>query len=137
MTMQDIVAHITAFSEQEKFSYRTYFKTKRCEQNLTLRTVTLFSHALDVSIAELLFPQTKKWMRVQNEQDIKRHISRVVERYRITHKLLRKELAVIIGISMVTYTRIDRAEQNLTLDTIEQMADHIKTPAQDLLFGRI
>jgi DNA-binding XRE family transcriptional regulator len=137
MTMQDIVAHITAFSEREKFSYRTYFKTIRCEQNLTLRTVGLFSHALDVSIAELLFPQTKKWMRIQNEQDIKRHISRVVERYRVTHKLLRKELAVIIGISMVTYTRIDRAEQNLTLDTIEQMADHIKTPAQDLLFGRI
>lgn len=137
LSMQDFVALITSFADGEKFSYRTYFKTMRRDNNLTLKTISLFSRALDISIAELLFPRTEKWTRTQNEQQIKEHIARALDHYRRKHDLQKKELAQHIGVTVVTFVKTERAEQNLTLDTIEQMADRLRLTPQQLFFGKI
>jgi transcriptional regulator with XRE-family HTH domain len=139
LTNRDLVALIKRFASEKEFSYRTYFLTMRQQQNLTLGTVALFARALELSVAELLLPAARlePWMKRLDLQQIKENIARSVDGYRKRKNLLKKDVADIIGISVVTYYKIEQAQQNLTLAIIGLIASRLGMPPAALLLGRV
>ncbi|RWG47940.1 MAG: XRE family transcriptional regulator [Mesorhizobium sp.] len=139
LTNRDFVALIKRFASEKEFSYRTYFLTMRQEQNLTLATVALFARALEISVAELLLPAARlePWMKRLDLQQIKDNIARSVDGYRKRKNLMKKDVADLIGISVVTYYKIEQAQQNLTLAIIGLIASRLGIPTAALLLGRV
>lgn len=137
LKMKEAVELIKRHSVDEKFSYRTYFLTVRSENNLTLSTVALFSRALNISIAELLFPPdvVQPWTYAFTEQMVKDKIASNIELIREQRQLHKKACAELIGVGEPTYYKIERAVQNLTLDTIETIAVRLRLTPQWLMFG--
>ncbi|RWK44700.1 MAG: XRE family transcriptional regulator, partial [Mesorhizobium sp.] len=51
--------------------------------------------------------------------------------------ILKKEVADLIGISVVTYYKIEQGQQNLTLAIIGMIAKGLGVPTAALLLGRV
>jgi DNA-binding XRE family transcriptional regulator len=140
LTNRDFVALIKRFASEKEFSYRTYYLTMRQGQNLTLETVALFARALEISVAELLLPADvlEPWMKRLDLQQIKDNIARAVDGYRKRKNLMKKEVAAdVIGISLFSYYKIERAQQNLTLAIIGLIANRLGMPPAALLLGHL
>jgi len=135
--IKDTVELIKRHSADGKFSYRTYYLTVRSENNLTLSTVALFSRALNISTAELLFPSdvVQPWTYSFTEQMVKDKIASNIELIRTQRQLDKKACAQLIDVGEPTYHKIRRGVQNLTLDTIEMIAVRLKLTPQWLMFG--
>lgn len=136
---RDFVALIKSFASEKEFSYRTYYLTMRQEQNLTLATVALFARALEISVAELLLPPAvvEPSMKRLEVQQIKDNIARAMNGFRKHKNLMKKEVADLIGISVVTYYKIEQGEQNLTLAIVGMIAKGLGVPTAALLLGRV
>jgi transcriptional regulator with XRE-family HTH domain len=139
LSNRDFVALIKSFASEKEFSYRTYYLTMRQGQNLTLATVALFARALEISIAELLLPAAhlESWMKRLDLQQIKHNIARAVDGYRKRKNLMKKDVADLIGISVVTYYMIEQAQQNLTLAIIGMIGKGLGVPTAALILGRV
>ena len=139
LTNRDFVALIKRFASEKEFSYRTYYLTMRQGQNLTLETVALFARALEISMAELLLPEDllEPWMKRLDLQQIKDNIARAVDGYRKRKNLMKKDVADLIGISVVTYYKIEQAQQNLTLAIIGLIANRLGMQPAALLLARL
>lgn len=137
MTIRDFVAMIKDHAEDKKFSYRTYFLAARSDSNMTLNTIDLFSRALKISIAELLFPdrQLTTSMKRLDQSEIRIQVARSLEEYRKRENLNKKEIVALMEINIVSYMQIEKGKQNLTLETIGQMAGKLNIPAWRLLLG--
>jgi transcriptional regulator with XRE-family HTH domain len=139
LSNRDFVALIKSLASEKEFSYRTYYLTMRQEQNLTLATVALFARALEISVAELLLPPAvlEPSMKRLDVQQIKDNIARALNAFRSRKDMLKKEVADLIGISVVTYYKIEQGQQNLTLAIIGMIAKGLGVPTAALLLGRV
>ena len=71
-------------------------------------------------------------------QQIKDNIACAVDGYRKRKNLMKKEVAAdVIGISLFSYYKIERAQQNLTLAIIGLIANRLGMPPAALLLGRV
>ena len=139
LSNRDFVALIKSFASEKEFSYRTYYLTKRQEQNLTLGTVALFARTLEISVAELLLPAAalEPSMKRLDVQQIKDNIARAVNAFRSRKDMMKKDVADLIGISVVTYYKIEQGQQNLTLAIIGIIGKGLGVPTAALLLGRV
>ena len=70
-------------------------------------------------------------------QQIKDNIARALNAFRSRKDMLKKEVADQIGISVVTYYKIEQGQQNLTLAIIGMIAKGLGAPTAALLLGRV
>ena len=70
-------------------------------------------------------------------QQIKDNIARALNAFRSRKDMLKKQVADLIGISVVTYYKIEQGQQNLTLAIIGMIAKGLGVPTAALLLGRV
>jgi transcriptional regulator with XRE-family HTH domain len=117
-------------------SYRTYIETSRQNNNVTLRTLEFMARALDVSIAAMLAGDAKieDWAHALGDDDIRRRLAGVINNERLDRRLLRKEMAELLGVAQMTYTKLERGQGNISVDTIAGIAGALKRDPATFLF---
>jgi len=123
-------------SRGQGLSYRTYIETCRQNNNVTLRTLEFMARALGVSIAAMLAGDAKieDWARSLGTDDIRRRLADIINKERANRDLLRKEMAALLGVSQMTYTKLERAQGNISIDTIAGIAGALKRDPATFLF---
>jgi transcriptional regulator with XRE-family HTH domain len=132
---QDMAALLRS-SRGEGLSYRTYIETSRQNNNVTLRTLEFMARALGVSIAAMLAGDAKieDWEHSLGADDIRRRLANIINEERAYRGLLRKEMATLLGVSQMTYTKLERAQGNISIDTIAGIAGALKRDPATFLF---
>ena len=132
---QDMAALLRS-SPGQGLSYRTYIETTRQNNNVTLRTLEFMARALDVSIAAMLAGDAKidTWARSLGADDICRRIADVINQERAHRDLLRKEMAALLGVSQMTYMKLERGNGNISVDTIAGVAGALGREPATFLF---
>lgn len=133
------MASLFRTQDGEGLAYGTYIGTVRKRINVTLRTVAQMSLALDVSIADLLMAgkQIEPWTRSLTEMDVMQRLAAIVEGQRNERGMTRRALAAYIGITEVTYTKIERAAGNVSVDTLAMIAKALGLDPVTFLFKQI
>jgi len=105
-------------------SYRTYIETSRQNNNITLRTLEFMAGALGVSIADMLIGDARvdNWAHKLDADDIRARLAAIINKERAERELLRKEMAALLGVSQMTYTKLERGQDNISIDTIAFVA---------------
>lgn len=132
---QDMAALLRS-SPGQGLSYRTYIETTRQNNNVTLRTLEFMARALGVSIAAMLAGDAKidTWARSLGADDICRRIADVINQERAHRDLLRKEMAALLGVSQMTYMKLERGTGNISVDTIAGVAGALGREPATFLF---
>jgi transcriptional regulator with XRE-family HTH domain len=117
-------------------SYRTYIETSRQNNNVTLRTLEFMARALGVSISVMLAGDAKieDWAHSLGADDIRRRLANIINKERADRDLLRREMAALLGVSQMTYTKLERRQGNISIDTIAGIAGALKRDPATFLF---
>ncbi|WP_256754667.1 helix-turn-helix transcriptional regulator [Mesorhizobium sp. Mes31] len=120
----------------EGLSYRTYIQTCRRNNNVTLRTLESMARALGVSIAAMLAGDAKieDWAHALGDDDIRRRLADVINNERLNRRLLRKEMAELMGVAQMTYIKLERGQGNISVDTIAGIAGALERDPATFLF---
>lgn len=65
--------------------------------------------------------------------ELRRILAKNVKKERLNRNLSQEDLAAICDLHRTYIGAIERAERNVTLSTLEAIADGLKLPVQDLL----
>jgi len=132
---QDMAALLRS-SPGQGLSYRTYIETTRQNNNVTLRTLEFMARALDVSIAAMLAGDAKidTWARSLGADDICQRLAELINRERAHRDLLRREMAALLGVSQMTYMKLERGKGNISVDTIAGVAGALGREPATFLF---
>lgn len=130
------MAGLLRSSPGQGLSYRTYIETTRQNNNVTLRTLEFMARALDVSIAAMLAGDAKidTWARSLGADDIRQRLADVINKERLDRRLLRKEMAALLGVSQMTYMKLERGKGNISIDTIAGIAGALGREPATFLF---
>jgi transcriptional regulator with XRE-family HTH domain len=123
-------------SRGQGLSYRTYIETSRQNNNVTLRTLEFMARAVGVSIAAMLAGDAKieDWAHSLGADDIRRRLADIINKERADRDLLRKEMATLLGVSQMTYTKLERGQGNISIDTIAGIAGALERDPATFLF---
>lgn len=134
---QDMAALFRS-SRSQGLSYRTYIETSRQNNNVTLRTLEFMACALGVSSAAMLAGEAKieDWAHSLGADDIRRRLADIINKERDDRDLLRKEMAALLGVAQMTYTKLERGQDNVSIDTIAGVAGALKRNPATFLFRR-
>lgn len=122
--------------EGEGLAYRTYIQTVRQKNNVTLTTLQIMASGLQVSVAELLSGGKKlpDGAHQLDETAIRKRLAHVIDMERQRRKMLRYEMAKLIGVAEATFMKVERASGNISVDTIAAIAKALKLDPQTFLF---
>ncbi|MGX5806237.1 helix-turn-helix domain-containing protein [Bradyrhizobium sp. Arg314] len=114
------MAELFRTSPGQGLAYRTYIRTTRKRNNATLQTVEHMAQALQVSIATLLVGGAKvePWAHKLTEKSIRTRLAAIINNERERRNLLRYQMAELMGVSKITFTKLERATGNVSIDTI-------------------
>jgi DNA-binding XRE family transcriptional regulator len=130
------MAELFRTSPGEGLAYRTYIKTIRRRNNVTLHTLGLMGQALGVSIAAFLIGSAKvdPSAHTLDESSIRRRLARIINEERERRELPRYEMATLLGVAELTYTKLERATGNVSVDTIAAIARALGRDPATFLF---
>ncbi|MGX5831962.1 helix-turn-helix domain-containing protein [Mesorhizobium sp. 43Arga] len=105
-------------------AYRAYIRTVRKRNNVTLRTLEQMAKALDLSIAIMLSGDAhiEPWAYVLSAKSICTRLANIIDSERECPNLPRHGMAAPVGVSEVTYSKLERATGNISVDTIAGVA---------------
>jgi len=123
--------------EDQKLAYRTYIQTVRQKNNVTLMTLQIMATGLDMSIAELLVGGSKLPESAYrlDEVSIRKRLAQIIDAERRRRNLLRYEMAELIGVAEATFMKLERANGNVSVDTIAAIAKALKLDPATFLFS--
>lgn len=123
--------------EGQGLAYRTYIQTMRQKNNITLTTLQFMANVMQVSIAELLAGGKKlpEWAHRLDETSIRERLAHVINTERKRRNMLRYEMAELIGVAEATFMKLERANGNVSVDTIAAIAKALKLDPATFLFS--
>lgn len=137
ITHKELVELLRRGTPDGKFSYGTYIKTLRQENNVTLRTLAHMAATLDIAIADFLYGDAAApdWTRKMDTGSIRQRLAMRLELAREKRNLHRYKFAKFLGVGEVTYFKLERGAANVTVDTIAVVAKALDQEPLDFLFG--
>lgn len=69
------------------------------------------------------------------EGDLQKAVGRALRRYRLERGLSQEDFAEVVGVHRTYMGGLERGERNLTLKSLERIAERIKIDPLDLLGG--
>ncbi|MER8823224.1 helix-turn-helix domain-containing protein [Mesorhizobium sp. M0991] len=131
------MAELFRTADGEKLAYRTYIQTVRQKNNVTLTTLQIMAEGLQVSFAELLAGGKKvpEWAHRLDDNAIRKRLARIIDFERQRRTLHRYEMAELIGVAEATFTKLERASGNISVDTIAAIAKALKLNPATFLFS--
>ncbi|RRH99691.1 XRE family transcriptional regulator [Mesorhizobium tamadayense] len=132
------MAELFKTSPGQGLAYRTYIRTMRKQNNVTLRTVEQMARALEVSIATILVGGAKlqPWAHELTEKSIRARLADIINSERERRNLLRYQMAELLGVSEITFTKLERAAGNISVDTIAAVGDALGRDPATFLFRK-
>ncbi|MEI9425379.1 helix-turn-helix domain-containing protein [Mesorhizobium sp. Cs1299R1N1] len=117
-------------------AYRTYIRTTRKRNNVTLRTLEHMAQALQVSIATLLGggAEVEPWAHKLTEKSIRTRLAAIINSERERRNLVRYQMAELLGVSDITFTKLERAAGNVSVDTIAAVGEALGRDPATFLF---
>lgn len=130
------MAELFKTSPGQGLAYRTYIRTMRKRNNVTLRTVEQMAQALEVSIATILVggAELEPWAHKLTEKSIRARLADIINSERERRNLLRYQMAELLGVSEITFTKLERAAGNISVDTIAAVGDALGRDPATFLF---
>lgn len=131
------MAELFRTAEGEKLAYRTYIQTVRQKNNITLTTLQIMADGLHMSVAALL-SGGKKLPELAHQLDeiaIRKRLAHIIDMERQRRNLLRYEMAELIGVAEATFMKLERANGNISVDTIAAIARALKLDPATFLFS--
>ncbi|WP_258052413.1 helix-turn-helix domain-containing protein [Mesorhizobium sp. INR15] len=131
------MAELFRTPEGEKLAYRTYIQTVRQKNNVTLTTLQIMANGLEVSVAGLLVGGKKvpEWAHRLDDNAIRKRLAHIIDFERQRRTLHRYEMATLIGVAEATFTKLERASGNVSVDTIAAIAKALKLDPAAFLFS--
>lgn len=123
--------------EGQKLAYRTYIQTVRRKNNVTLTTLQVMATGTGISIAEFLAGDRKLPEPAYrlDEASIRKRLAHIIDIERKRRNLLRYEMAELIGVAEATFMKLERANGNVSVDTIAAIAKALKLDPATFLFS--
>ncbi|WP_287181352.1 helix-turn-helix transcriptional regulator [Mesorhizobium sp.] len=130
------MAELFKTSPGQGLAYRTYIRTMRKRNNVTLRTVEQMAQALNVSIATLLVggAAVEPWAHKLTETSIRARLAAIIDSERKRRNLVRHQMAELLGVSEITFTKLERANGNISVDTIAAVGEALGRDPATFLF---
>lgn len=130
------MAELFKTSPGQGLAYRTYIRTMRKRNNVTLRTVEQMAQALEVSIATLLVggAAVEPWAHELTEKSIRARLAAIIDSERKRRNLVRYQMAELLGVSEITFTKLERASGNISVDTIAAVGEALGRDPATFLF---
>ncbi|RWI89898.1 MAG: XRE family transcriptional regulator [Mesorhizobium sp.] len=130
------MAELFKTSPGQGLAYRTYIRTTRRRNNVTLRTVEQMAEALQVSIATLLLGgvAVEPWAHKLTEKSIRARLAAIINNERERRNLARYQMAELLGVSEITFTKLERATGNVSIDTIAAIGEALGRDPATFLF---
>lgn len=130
------MAELFKTSPGQGLAYRTYIRTMRKRNNVTLRTVEQMAQALEVSIATLLVGDAavEPWAHKLTEKSIRARLAAIINSERKRRNLVRYQMAELLGVSEITFTKLERASGNISVDTIAAVGEALGRDPATFLF---
>jgi len=69
--------------------------------------------------------------------DLQQQLGRALREYRLARGLSQEQLAELLGVHRTYMGGIERGERNLTLKSVERIAEHLALPPLELLAGTV
>jgi transcriptional regulator with XRE-family HTH domain len=66
-------------------------------------------------------------------QEIRKILAKNIEKYRVSKKISREELSLILGVDNSYISKLEKANINITIDKIEQLANYFEIDVYKLL----
>ena len=66
-------------------------------------------------------------------QEIRKILANNIEKYRVSKKISREELSLILGVDNSYISKLEKSNINITIDKIEQLADYFEIEVYKLL----
>lgn len=131
------MAELFRTPEGEKMAYRTYIQTVRQKNNVTLTTLQVMANGLQLSVAGLLIGGKKvpEWAHRLDDNAIRKRLAYIIDFERQRRTLHRYEMATLIGVAEATFTKLERASGNVSVDTIAAIAKALKLDPATFLFS--
>lgn len=131
------MAELFRTAEGEKLAYRTYIQTVRQKNNVTLTTLQVMANGLQLSFAGLLAGGKKvpEWAHRLDDNAIRKRLAHIIDFERQRRTLHRYEMAELIGVAEATFTKLERASGNVSVDTIAAIAKALKLDPATFLFS--
>ncbi|WP_036263596.1 helix-turn-helix transcriptional regulator [Mesorhizobium sp. WSM2561] len=130
------MAELFKTSPGQGLAYRTYIRTTKKRNNVTLRTLENMAQALQVSIATLLVggAEVEPSAHKLTEKSIRTRLAAIINSERERRNLLRYQMAELLGISEITFTKLERATGNVSVDTIAAVGEALGRDPATFLF---
>ncbi|WP_292721400.1 helix-turn-helix transcriptional regulator [Mesorhizobium sp.] len=130
------MAELFKTSPGQGLAYRTYIRTMRKRNNVTMRTVEQMAQALQVSIATLLVggAAVEPWAHKLTETSIRARLAAIIDSERKRRNLVRHQMAELLGVSEITFTKLERANGNISVDTIAAVGEALGRDPATFLF---
>ncbi|TIS18491.1 MAG: helix-turn-helix domain-containing protein [Mesorhizobium sp.] len=130
------MAELFKTSPGQGLAYRTYIRTTRKRNNVTLRTLEQMAQALQVSIATLLVggAEVEPWAHKLTEKSIRARLATIINSERERRNLVRYQMAELLGVSEITFTKLERADGNVSVDTIAAIGEALGRDPATFLF---
>lgn len=137
LTHKEFVILIRSGAPDERFSYGTYIKTHRRENNVTLRTLDHIAQTLGITIADLLYGEetAPDWARKLDAAALRLRLSKQLEKARESRGIPQVTFAKYLNIAEVTYGKIMHQKTNFTVDTVAVIAAGVGKSPVEFLFG--
>jgi len=131
------MAELFRTADGEKLAYRTYIQTVRQKNNVTLTTLQIMANGLQVSVAGLLAGGKKvpDWAHRLDDNAIRKRLAHIIDFERQRRTLHRYEMATLIGVAEATFTKLERASGNVSVDSIAAIAKALKLDPATFLFS--
>jgi transcriptional regulator with XRE-family HTH domain len=107
-------------SPGQGLAYRTYIRTAKKRNNVTLRTIEQMAQAMQVSIATLLVgsAEVEPWAHKLTEKSIRARLANIINSERERRNLFLYQMAELLGVSEITLNKLAEADGNVSVDTI-------------------
>ncbi|TIN16221.1 MAG: helix-turn-helix transcriptional regulator [Mesorhizobium sp.] len=130
------MAELFKTSPGQGLAYRTYIRTTKKRNNVTLRTLEQMAQALQVSIATLLVggAEVEPWAHKLSEKSIRARLADIIKSERERRNLVRYQMAELLGVSEITFTKLERADGNVSIDTIAAIGEALGRDPATFLF---
>jgi len=131
------MAELFRTADGEKLAYRTYIQTVRQKNNVTLTTLQVMANGLQLSVAGLVIGGKKvpEWAHRLDDNAIRKRLAHIIDFERQRRTLHRYEMATLIGVAEATFTKLERASGNVSVDTIAAIAKALKLDPATFLFS--
>ncbi|WP_292502330.1 helix-turn-helix transcriptional regulator [Mesorhizobium sp.] len=130
------MAELFKISPGQGLAYRTYIRTTKKRNNVTLRTLEQMAQALQLSIATLLVggAEVEPWAHRLSEKSIRARLAGIINSERERRNLVRYQMAELLGVSEITFTKLERADGNVSVDTIAAIGEALGRDPATFLF---